>query len=252
MAVRVGAHDNETCPAGARACQQAHAYRSRTIGRNSIRDDAMPAQVTRQLRRLGMMFALGRGKDVDAAFEFSKKWQRVARAASGLPFHAMSGRWKRFADAPSGTISTGRPVSNKAVSSAIAENVLERSPGRAKTIRSLRRPNRATTSLSYPMISRHRLEASRTAVPLSYSGSLHCACHCSKCRRARAAASVTACSTGAPRRRSTCRSCPPLRHGYRSAHAGHRCDCQSAAQSATHGRGRIDPSLFHRRRRGYA
>src|SRR4051794_37075512 len=55
MAVRVGAHDNETCLVRARARQQAHAYRSRFVGRNSVRDDVMPAQVTRQLRRLGMM-----------------------------------------------------------------------------------------------------------------------------------------------------------------------------------------------------
>jgi putative pyruvate formate lyase activating enzyme len=52
----------------------------------------------------------------------------------------------------------------------------------AITMRSLSRPSWAMISLSYPRISRHRVEGPRITIPASPSGSLHCVCQFSKCR----------------------------------------------------------------------
>src|SRR6516165_164371 len=57
---------------------------------------------------------------------------------------------------------------------------LDAAPPRATRMRSLSRPNRAMTSLSYPRTSRHWVEGPCAAIPESRSGSLHCTCHASK------------------------------------------------------------------------
>jgi hypothetical protein len=75
MTVGVGAHDDEARLIRARLSEQAHAGRTCVIGRNALRDDPVPTQVTHELLRVGMMLAFGGSKDLDAALELGKKRQ---------------------------------------------------------------------------------------------------------------------------------------------------------------------------------